>query len=167
MPIWKGIHGEYFQFSIEGYQFPEIVDDYDANWLFLDVDVQNEQGTWQRRSACILSWEVAWFARWLKNVTFGNCENELSVLEGDFQLVYISKAQGLHRFMVCLEYGLSYVPVKSSERDKSVIGVCLTETEVEEAVTYFEERFTAFPPRGETDKKCYEMLPGPKVFDSG
>jgi hypothetical protein len=164
MPIWEGLYRQYFRFSIEGYQFPDITDGYDANWLVLSVEAKNKQGTWKRTSPCILTWEVAWYAKWLKNVTWGNCESELSVLEGDFQLIYVAKAQNLYRFIICLEYGLAYEKPKEGERDKSVIGICLTETEVKEAVAYFEEVFAAFPPRGEQGKLSFEFLPGPKVF---
>lgn len=168
MPIWRGLNGEYFRFSLGGYQFPDICDDYDANWLFLNIEAKNEQGVWKQRCPCILTWEVAWYAKWLKNVTWGNCyDQELSVLEGDFELIYIAEAQGLQRFMVCLEYGLAYEKPKEGKRDKSVIGVCLTKLEVEESIAYFEEMFAAFPPRGEQGKRSYESLPGPKIFCDG
>ncbi|MCY7274835.1 MAG: hypothetical protein LH702_14185, partial [Phormidesmis sp. CAN_BIN44] len=73
-------------------------------------------------------------------------------------------AQGLYRFIICLEYGLAYEKPKEGERDKSVVGVGLTKLEVEESVAYFEKMFAVFPPRGEQGKRSYESLPGPKVF---
>lgn len=162
---WKGFHGNYVHLAIEGYSLPNASDGYDANWLKMAIEAQNEQGVWKKTCSCILSWEVMWYARWIENVVVGNCENnELTVLEHDFGLVYLTKAQGFHRFQVYLRSGLGFKNVSEEERDTSIIGVCLTNTEIEEAVHYFNEIFQTYPPRGKHGKTVFQSLSGPKIF---
>lgn len=55
--------------TIEGYQFPEIVNDkWDSNWLMVRVDVEGPAETWTQSDPGLLTWEVEGLADWLDSV---------------------------------------------------------------------------------------------------
>lgn len=91
---WHGLHNEYFHFQIVGYEFPQVTEGYDANWLMITMEAANEQGTWTRRCACLLTWEVTWLIHWLEQVVNGEAEPILSVSEVDLTFHSISISQG-------------------------------------------------------------------------
>ena len=61
--ILSGIHGERVEVTVRGYQFPDVLDGYDANWLTIDGSFRNELGEWTRSASCLLTWELHWLRR--------------------------------------------------------------------------------------------------------
>lgn len=64
--------GNRFALTVSGYQFPEQKDDkHDANWLLITIDVETPSGSYSSSNACFLTWELAWIALWLRNLSQG------------------------------------------------------------------------------------------------
>lgn len=145
---WHGLHNEYFHFQIVGYEFPQATEDYDANWLIITTEAANEQGTWTRRCACLLTWEVAWLIHWLEQVVIGEAEPIFSVLEVDLILHSIGLSQGKHRVAICLAFGLGYEVPPAEPGNTSIIVVDLTDTDLQDAIVALKQWLVTFPLRG-------------------
>jgi hypothetical protein len=168
MLIWTGVHGEVFKFQIIGYQFPSIVEGYDANWLIAEVEGANELGTWSKRDPSLLTWEVAWFSRWLRNVVKGNAyDDALAVYEQTLEFHYLAPEPSYHRFAICLRNELSFYESSKQMDSTSIIVVRVSDAQIREAVEYFDSVLRTYPPRGEQGKTSLEKLPGPRVLEEG
>jgi len=67
-----GQDGASFDLGIEGYQFPEVADDYwDSNWFFVRGQVRCSQGDWTFRDPCLTTFELRELADWLDSVAAG------------------------------------------------------------------------------------------------
>ena len=73
---WKGPHDHYFKIRALSYESPHESDGHGANWLTLSIEARNDHGHWERKSPCILTWELVWLRRWLAAVTDGSMESE-------------------------------------------------------------------------------------------
>jgi len=95
-------NGNAFRFSILGYQYPEKkFEDYDSNWLIIEVDVTYSQKRWNARDACLLTYEVARLAQWFESIAGGiSVESIQKFIEPnlEFHLVDISSEQYLRIF---------------------------------------------------------------------
>ena len=61
--------------KILGYQFPDIYDGYDANWLNVAISTSNELGKTSITSACLLTWEIKWLELWTQSVVADVAKN--------------------------------------------------------------------------------------------
>ena len=61
--------GQVFEFSIEGYQFPEILDGWDANWLVVAGHGRRHDTEWRFRDPCLTTTEARELASWLRLAT--------------------------------------------------------------------------------------------------
>src|SRR5688500_11054268 len=104
---WSGPHGELVELAVHRYQFPEIAEGYDANWLIVDLVMAVNGERFERSSPCLLTWELQWFARWLSAVTDGKAEVDLDTLEGDIGFQYVAKTAAGHVLVVIAQYGLT------------------------------------------------------------
>ncbi len=52
-------NGDFFELLIKGYQFPEnIHHSWDSNWLFMQINVSMEAGSWNYIDPCLLTYEM-------------------------------------------------------------------------------------------------------------
>ena len=58
--------------GVLGYQFPDEIDYWDANWLIIEGAVAHPQGSWRFRDACLTSFELRQLAEWLDGVARGD-----------------------------------------------------------------------------------------------
>ena len=62
----KGNNGDSFSLSIEGYQFPEIETERDADWLNIRVTVISDGQQWEFVDPCLMVAEYEMLANWLR-----------------------------------------------------------------------------------------------------
>ncbi len=68
--LLKSADGSEFELSIEGYEFPQIVDDEsDSNWLRVRIRLKNREAEAQTTDPCLLTWEAAELLEWIKYLT--------------------------------------------------------------------------------------------------
>ena len=60
-----------FTMSLIGYQFPELEDGDDSNWLNVKIEVSHQQGKWSAVDPALLTYEVKWLIDWLRAVSDG------------------------------------------------------------------------------------------------
>jgi hypothetical protein len=64
--------GSSLELKILGYEFPDIAtEDYDSNWLIIEINVTHPKEQWSSRAPCLLTYEVARLADWLENIAHG------------------------------------------------------------------------------------------------
>jgi len=58
-----------FELSVAGYQFPHLENEpYDSDWLNIQVNVNHPRGSWSKTNACLLTFELAGLAAWLRRI---------------------------------------------------------------------------------------------------
>lgn len=67
------LRGEDYELELKvaGYQFPRHHEPYDADWLNISVRVRHPRGSWSATDPCMLTWELAELAEWLRRVAGG------------------------------------------------------------------------------------------------
>jgi hypothetical protein len=75
--------GETFTLQIVGYQFQDPrPDEYDANWLRIQIAAANARGRWTAVDPSLLTWEVIALADWLECLAAGiTCSDDQEFIE--------------------------------------------------------------------------------------
>ena len=158
---WSGENKHAFNLNILNYEYPEkgASDGHDAEWLNLSVSASNSLGSWSNTAPCLLTWELVWFRRWLYNVVDGNIEsNEVTFLEPELKIVFLSATPGWYHFSVVLNYGLS----RSSEHQPNVLHLQISERDHSLALEVIDKAIVAFPSRTSMGKSNEKL--GPKLL---
>ncbi|MEO1034293.1 MAG: hypothetical protein AAFX44_01920 [Pseudomonadota bacterium] len=157
---WQGPHDHCFKIRGLSYEFPQILDGYDANWLTLNIEARNDQGHWERKNPCILTWELVWLRRWLVAVVDGSMESEaLSFLEPDLRFTFVASTRGQYHFSVVLSWGLS----RTCDDRPSIIHLAVSDSAYNAALLSLDKAIERFPARGETAQINVRL--GPKMID--
>ncbi len=62
------------ELSIDGYQFPESDEYWDANWLVVRGRVTHPRGAWTFRDPCLTTFELEQLAAWFDGVATGRVD---------------------------------------------------------------------------------------------
>ena len=76
------INNQFVELSILGYQFSEITDEWDSNWLLVHINVKSyikqrkklEQIFWNKTDPAITTFELKWLICWFKNISENKVE---------------------------------------------------------------------------------------------
>ncbi len=151
---WKSDFGHSIEIEFLKYQFPDIEQGYDANWIEIKVNAKNERGAWSKTSACLFSWDIIQLHYWLNDVVIGESEFEcFIVMDMDLEIKYIATSLGKYVFAIVLRPGLSI-----SEADRDIVFVNVSDIELKAAMDYLLQAFSMFPPRGEIGKVNLEIV---------
>jgi len=90
-----GPNGDQFRLRIVGYQFPSKVDDeYDSNWLRVEIQATVRGRSWQSIDACLLTWELTSLIDWIEHIAAGkNADREVRFLEPNLSFT-LNQKQG-------------------------------------------------------------------------
>ena len=150
-----------FTLSIEGYQFPEIPEDYDANWVNVAVRASVRKQRVHQQSPCLLSWDVMRLACWFQQIARQeNPESDhFSGLENDLTFDLTGQNKGLFQFRITLQHGLLPVPTASEPcLEPIVVPVTVRADELEAAATALWSDVKRFPSRGQLGKQWVGIL---------
>ena len=131
--------------SVNGYQFPNAVDDWDANWLVIRVDVRNDEGSWSATHPCLTTRELAELADWLERPN-----GELRFTEPNLELEVVGREGDDVELKVWFELELRPDWAESwvaGERDLSA-ALTVSRQELVQAAAELRGELAAFPPRG-------------------
>jgi hypothetical protein len=94
-----------FEMRLVGYQFPgSNSDEYDDNWLLVSISVSHPNGNWKSTDACLLTWEAARLANWMRKIADSPTPGQ----EEDFiepELHFEVVAGSPHKLRVYFKYG--------------------------------------------------------------
>lgn len=58
-----------FKLNIQNYQFPKMeTEEYDSNWLMIQIKVHHQKGEWQSVDPSLLTYEAKEIAEWLEKI---------------------------------------------------------------------------------------------------
>ena len=90
--VFNGINDQKIELNIINYQFPdhidELYDQYDSNWLIVNVKVQSNFGNWEATDPALLTFDFEEMIEWFDNLS-NNIEpkdDELIFTEPSFLL---------------------------------------------------------------------------------
>jgi hypothetical protein len=75
MVVMHGPNGCALAFTIDGYEYPGKETGYDANWLFVRVDIKHSRGDWWFRSAWMTTVDARRLAQWLEDAASGRVDH--------------------------------------------------------------------------------------------
>ena len=106
-----------FEFRVVGYQFPDIEnEDYDANWLLVNIGVRSPAGSLTKTDPCLLTWEGHWFANWLADLVSGqDADDTLSFLDSNIFFTVVARDE--HKVRLVVELGDELRPPDAKPQD--------------------------------------------------
>ena len=147
---WRGAHGERLDLAVTGYQFPEIGEGYDANWLVVKATVSSPEASWTASSACVLAYDLLRLSYWFDDVDAGGSTYGWGSLEPDLMLDCLGSFHGKAAIAARLSHGLSDPSRREpGEHGLDLVIVWLSPDETAAARASIAEVLRTFPPRGE------------------
>ena len=63
------LNNQFVELSILGYEFSEITNEWDSNWLLMHINVKSDEKQWNKTYPAITTFELKWLIDWLKNIS--------------------------------------------------------------------------------------------------
>jgi hypothetical protein len=73
--------GGALRLEVEGYEFPDAQDTWDANWLIISGEVVSGRERWRFRRPCLMTHEVRLLADWLDHLSVGQAGQAFPLTE--------------------------------------------------------------------------------------
>lgn len=114
-----------FEMTVIGYQFPEILDEeYDSNWLIIEIRASSLEGSWSISNPCMLTIELADLADWLDDVANGN--GTINTRLDFFEPCLCFEVTGLEPKKLCVHLNEELKPVSLRDNDsKRDTAICI------------------------------------------
>ena len=148
--------------QIVGYQFPEVSEDYDANWLNISFEIRTPEFQWQICNPCLLTWDVLRLVSWLrKAVTRDDLSfKEFTGMENDFSIRYTTKSDAQCELRITLQHGCIPLDILNREDTDTKLHLSfkLTNKELKRLADSTENAITSFPPRGKLGQRWLQQL---------
>ena len=140
-----------FQLLINRYQFPAIEDewdDYDVNWLMIQVNVAFEELAWTATSPCLLTYEFHKLINWFEPINKGELiEKKLKFIEPEleFHLVLLNN-EWLIRVILQYNLTLGYQSGKDL-RDLTILDFPLSKNPCSGIIRLLKQEMAKYPIR--------------------
>ena len=145
-----------FSLAITGYEFPRIVEGYDANWVYVDIEVAICQRTWKSHDPCLLTQDVIRLGQWFEQIRLGKpLPYRTFICDMDIEFQYKGLREMAHHFRVWFRWGCLPKWFKGS---KFGIDIVATNNDLSNVIQKLEEAAQRFPPRGTLGQKWLKML---------
>ena len=147
----QGEDGASFELSIEGYQFPDTLDNrWDSNWLFVRGHVRCSTGAWTFRDPCLTTFELQELADWLDSIAGAPpMSAECSFVEPNLALDY----QSVPKPALVIRFAHESAPpwqLEDERFDGFALSFDVTQNGFLLAVTQLREVIKKFPERATT-----------------
>jgi len=141
----------FFELKIRGYQFPDIIgDQYDSNWLMVEINVQHPLGQWSTVDPSLLTSEIASLIRWLEAIRAGDYSKpDLWFIEPclEFHLIESAGAPCSIRIVFSHEYRPPWASNEFVEGEEHFLEFSLPDLDLETAIASLHEELARFPAR--------------------
>ncbi|MGE8412840.1 MAG: hypothetical protein ACN6QY_10810 [Pseudomonas sp.] len=127
-----------FSLKVCSYEFPFASDSDDANWLSVEVQVEDGDGVeWSAKEACLRTFELVELLDWFRSILVGRIKKEIYFTEGELGFSYVADKTlcvsfdfGFHPKGLNYEYGVDCEKLVSFSIDKKIICNIVEELEV-------------------------------------
>lgn len=140
-----------FEMTVIGYQFPEILDEeYDSNWLIIEIRASSLEGSWSISNPCMLTIELVDLADWLDDVANG--KGTINTRLDFFEPCLCFEVTGLEPKKLCVHLNEELKPVSLRDNDSNSDAAICIEFEItletlKNAVTSLRDCLRDFPIR--------------------
>jgi hypothetical protein len=143
-----------FELRVLGYQFPQNADDeWDSNWLLVNIRVSAPQGSWSVTDPCLLTWESHWLLNWLADVAVGECQEDMSFLESNILFQLTGRSEDALHLRIELKDELSQRGVMTEEADPPIL-LAVSVPRVRQAIAELYGELRLFPVRSTKFRPC-------------
>ena len=142
------------QLELLGYQFPDLDDWWDANWLIVAVDAQCQGRHWRAENAALLTIDVAELADWLERAASGkDVPEELGFMEPCLTFTLDRSAAEAQALYLDVAHELSPPWLEEDDRFGSGVRLQLSVDPVMllDAAASLRRQLKSFPQRGERE----------------
>ena len=144
------------ELRVLGYQFPEIAhDEYDSNWLLVEIKARTPAGSWSSTDPCMLTWEAHWLLNWLADlVSEGQNDHEMSFLESNLLFSLAGKHDHTFDLRICVSGELRPPSDISAGGDEVEIRLQTSVSDLRECVSSLSKELRLFPVRAGGLRRC-------------
>lgn len=150
--LLEGANGDRLALRVYGYQYHGERDEYDANWLLVDLTASQSGRAWRSLGAILLTWEVAVLADWFDALAVeGSSEPECSFLEPNLRFVSLGVGSIDTSLRIFLELESRPNWARSNEapaEEEFWIDVTVSPENLKTAASNLREELNRFPYRG-------------------
>lgn len=141
-----------FEFDIVGYEFPlsGMLDQFDSNWLRLQIRVVHPRGEWEVTDPCLLTWEVKELADWFAALAHGKLvDPSLEFTEPNVSFWIIQPPSRQPKLRVCfaIECAPPWADPDSAPSKDSWVEFPLSALELEVASESLHQALERYPQR--------------------
>lgn len=146
----SGCDGISFELTITGYQFPNLDDRHQSDWLNVHTEVRHPLGSWLSEFSCLFTYEVEWLIRWLKKVVSGqvSCETCFFTEPNLEFATFLKTDKQILRVNLSHEMAPPWLQSKDEAIEGFDIDFKLKELELDVAIQALCENLKRYPPRG-------------------
>jgi hypothetical protein len=144
-----------FELKVRGYQFPQLTsEEYDSDWLVINIWVKHPLGSWASTDPCLLTWEAANLADWFEAIADGKVvDEEQSFLEPNLRFELIENAAKKLRVYFELECRPAWAPYDGAGMDDLWLEFGIGVEELRTAAASLRHDVNRFPIRVGFQKK--------------
>lgn len=148
----KDLNGQEFELIVLGYQFPQIVDDeWDSNWLDIQIRVNSKKGNWIARDPSLETIEIKLLAEWFLAISNDKKVEEIWFTEPCLKFDLINKTEDMVTIRIFINYEMKPEKIKVDDEEDFFIDYLLDKKELIQASKELKEYFKEFPVRGKRD----------------
>ena len=148
----------FFELLIQGYQFPKNSNDYwDSNWLFIQINVSANSGSWSYVDACLVTFEIERLADWLDSLSAGDFRKpSLFFTENVLEFHIVEDSDNVRCLRVlCRDFVPENCPKVTARliaRDELCIDFELSEIDLGAAANDLRRQLEVFPQRAKRQR---------------
>lgn len=141
-----------FSIQASSYEFPDLSDYWDGNWLRVSLSVKHPRGGWHSTDPSLLTFEVSELARWFAAIASGESVSpRIDLIEPNLSFE-LHERDGSRLLRACfeLEYRPSWAHARTPSRDLWV-EFSLLDVDLRSAADSLRSQLTRFPVKGTPD----------------
>ncbi|WP_222845677.1 WapI family immunity protein [Flavilitoribacter nigricans] len=145
--IFTGIDQQTVELSITNYEFPDINNHWDANWLLVYLKVQSKLGNWQTIDPSLTTWELQELIEWFLDLA-DDQKPELNPMEFTEPNLSFHHLYALdNKKIIRIRFELESRPQSASDDREYFVDCDLTNSDLQEIAEELTKELARFPKR--------------------
>src|SRR3989344_5041802 len=141
-----------FEMNVKSYESPDIInDEYDSNWLNINLKVKGLKKPWQVTDNCLLNWEILELIHWLEDIMI-NKENNKKIYFIEPNLRFVKTKKTIDNAYIRIYFELEARPKWAvsnvAGQDDLWIDLTPSQNELRNAIMDLKKQLRKYPIRG-------------------